>query len=115
MPFNKIVLNFGGAWDTLTNMFIAPVKGMYAFHLTIQKTEVTDNDLTVHIMHEFDIISGAHVNSATSGGTGSSTALIELDLLSRVYAQVYHGPIQSTSWYGVGSVQFTGFLLYILS
>ena len=95
-------------------MFIVPVKGVYAFHLTIQKAGTTYNDLFVHIMRDTSRISGAHVTTHNNSGTGSSTALIELQQFNRVYAQVSHGPLYSNSWHGVGSIQFTGFLLYIL-
>ena len=60
-------------------------------------------------------VSAAHVTRSLAFGTGSSTALIELDLLHNVYAQVTHGPIRAAEYLGVGSIQFTGYLLYNLS
>ena len=95
-------------------MFIVPIKGVYAFHLMVQKAGTLHNDLHVHIMQNTNKISGAHVTTPNNSGTGSSTVLMELFPLNRVYAQVSHGPLLSTSWHGVGSVQFTGFLLYSL-
>ena len=115
MPFNRIILDFGGAWDSFTNMFVVPVKGVYAFHLNIQKTGVTDDDLYVHIMKDAIRVSAAHVNGPNAYGTGCTMALIELDLLHNVYAQVTHGPIRAVDYRGVGSIQFTGYLLYNLS
>ena len=95
-------------------MFIVPVKGVYAFHLTIQKTGVSNNDLTVHIIGKSNLVSGAHVNEAIWYGIGSSTALMEVAQNDQVYAQVHNGGIHSGSWHGVGTVQFTGYLLYSL-
>ena len=96
-------------------MFIVPVKGVYAFHLMVHKTAVTDNFLTVHIMQDSSTIAGAHVNDVISHGTGCSSVLVELDQFNRVYAQVFHGPLQSSNWSGAGSIQFTGYLLYTLA
>ena len=96
-------------------MFIVPVKGVYAFHLMVLKTGVANNDLYVHIMRDNNSISGAHVTTSLRFGTGSSTALMELYPLNRVYAQCIHGPLHSGTWFGVGTVQFTGYLLYTLA
>ena len=113
MPFNKIILNLGGHWDTLTHIFIIPVKGVYAFHLTVQKSG-SNSDLYVHIMNDSKKISGAHVTNTSSYGTGSSTGLTELEQSNKVYIQVTQGTVHGFYWRGVGSVQFTGYLLYTL-
>ena len=115
MPFNRIILDFGSAWNSFTNMFVAPVKGVYAFHLNIVKAHYTNNGLYVHIMKDAVRISAAHVTTSLAYGTGSSTALIELERQNNVYAQVTHGPVLGVRWQGTGSIQFTGYLLYDLS
>ena len=114
MPFNRIILDFGGAWDSFINMFVVPVKGVYAFHLNIHKTGDTNN-LFVHIMKDAIRVSAAHVSGPNAYGTGCTMALIELDLLHNVYAQVTQGEIRGGDYLGVGSIQFTGYLLYNLS
>ena len=50
--FDTAVTNVGGYWDTLTNMFTAPVRGLYVFHLHVVQHNTQRYDINAYIMKE---------------------------------------------------------------
>ena len=109
IPFNRVVTNYGGMWDTLSYMFMAPVKGIYVFHVNIVQQSRRGNT-NAAIVRDGTIIAFAHVYSEIDFGSSSASVVLELEAYNRVYVRLEAGYLEAWSPYGING--FSGFLLY---
>ena len=81
--------------------FIAPVKGLYVFHLHVVQYFTQSHNLNAWIM--------AYVRSALHNGAGSASAVIKMEPLNRAYCRLEYGRLNHGFF-----TSFTGFLLHQL-
>ena len=106
IEFDRVLTNFGGMWDTLMHNFIAPVKGLYVFHLHVVQYTTPSNSLNAWIMKDGNRITMAYVRSVLHNGVGSASAVIEMEPLNRAYCRLEYGRLNEGFF-----TSFTGFLL----
>ena len=110
--FDLVITNFGGYWDTLTNMFTVPVRGLYVFHLHVVQPGAQRYDLKAYIMQETKNVTQAFVNNMINTGSGSASVVLELEERHRVYCKLANGRIHGSN---EGATSFTGYLLSVLA
>ena len=110
--FDQVITNFGGYWDTLTNMFTVPVRGLYVFHLHVVQPGTERENLEAYIMQETKNVTQAFVNNMINSGSGSASVVLELEERHRVYCKLANGRIYGSK---EGATSFTGYLLSVLA
>ena len=110
IEFDRVVTNHGGMWDSTSNMFISPVKGLYMFHMYVFRHD-TGTSLDAFIVKDGGKLAVAHINHSYDYGDGSASLVVELESLDRVYCRLSRGTLHSHVWSGIGNIHFSGFLI----
>ena len=105
VEFNNIVLNYDGWWNEPTSSFLAPVKGLYVFHLSIMANSgsFTRADIYARGSSVQACVAYSHPYSA------SASAVIQLESLDQVYVRLIRGSLYNYS--SDYNIHFTGYLL----
>ena len=108
--FDRVAYEIGGAWNNSTNHFIAPIRGIYYFQLTIIGGYSGDDTGVAHIQKGNIKLQVAH---ATPYSGGPASVIIQLEQNEQISANLAGGIA-----YGRGDngpyTHFIGFLLYQL-
>ena len=101
VEFATMTYNVGGGWDPFSHQFIAPVSGMYAFHLTAYRW--TAGPL-VYIMHQSEQLQRLSTGATEQSTSGS--AVLHVNRGNHVYVRLASG-----SLWGQDTTHLTGYLL----
>ena len=97
-------------WDTISSMFITPVKGLYLFHLYVFRDHARTG-LDAFIVKDNVKLAMTHISNAYPNGDGSVSLVVELEPLDRIYCRLLTGTLYSHVWSGFGNIHFSGFLI----
>ena len=104
--FNVIQTNFGGFWNSVTSSFVAPVKGIYVFHLSFMGY-LTNKWCVTQILHNEVVVQQA-MSHGSYYATATASVVIELAVLDQVHVRLSAGVLYET---GYSYAHFTGYLL----
>ncbi|TRY79058.1 hypothetical protein DNTS_033307 [Danionella cerebrum] len=110
--FDKVLTNIGEAYDPITGVFTAPVRGVYYFRFT--GSAFSSHDLGLSIFKgQKRFVSSYEYNSSDKNDQMSNGAVIELDPGEEVHVRLW-----VRSWVFVDRrynySTFTGFLVHLL-
>ncbi|KAK3583649.1 hypothetical protein CHS0354_021386 [Potamilus streckersoni] len=105
--FDKIVTNIGGGYHHSTGIFIAPISGVYVFHVTAMSTPGKNQFLM--LTKDGAGIQLLYTEAITNYESASITVPLELGKGSEVWVQTETG---MGTIHGYTQTIFTGFLLY---
>ena len=106
VEFDKIISNHGNCWNSITDTFKAPTKGLYCFTLTIMNGNKTY--VYGRIMRENSNLQSTRVDGSHYFNMGTASAVVLLGAGEHVYAEVEHGILYSDSTL---YTHFVGFLI----
>ena len=95
IPFNRMYTNVGGNFDAATSTFVCRIPGVYVFETTI--LAFPGKFAQVVIVKNDNILTNAYANAEgkTIGwDSGSTTAVVTLNLSDRVWVKVHITLIQ---------------------
>ena len=107
IPFNRILYNSGNGWNQSTHKFVAPVRGLYSFTLTVLNQQ--NNYLSASIKIQGSKIQGAFAAGDQHGNSGTASVVVELNKNQEVSASVDIGQMHGNSW-----THFVGFLIHAI-
>ena len=111
IEFDRIVTNIGGYWNPFSNIFVAPVEGMYMFHLYVFRGRTMGN-LNAFIVRDGVKLALAHVNAEYLFGDSSVSLIVHLYRGNNVFSRLSGGVLHSfTRHGGPAIVHFSGFLI----
>ena len=108
IEFGDIVSHYGNCWNSATNTFIAPITGLYSFHLNIMNYN-DRKTAWAKIMHENKELQRAYTHGHGIHHTGSASAVVKVNKGEHVYVRLMQGTIHSGPSYHWSS--FVGFLV----
>ena len=108
LEFGDIVSHYGNCWNSAVNAFIAPITGLYSFHLSIMNYN-DKKTAFVKLMHEDKEIQVAYAHGHGDHHTSTASAVVKVNKGEHVYARLMHGTVHSSSTHHWSS--FVGFLV----
>ena len=105
IAFNIITNHYGNCWNSVSKKFTAPVRGLYAFHLTVS---IYGSAATVHLMHGNRLLQKVY---SLGSDVGTAAAVVQVSRGEQVYGLLKSGIIKSSNRY---SSNFVGFLIRVL-
>ena len=108
IEFGLIIGHYGNCWNNATNTFIAPITGLYAFHVTFMNNS-EKKTTWVKLMHENKEVHRAYVQGDGKYQTSTASAVVIVNKGEHVYARLMAGTIHSDS--GYHWTNFVGFLV----
>ena len=107
IPFNRILYNSGNGWNQSTHKFVAPVRGLYSFTLTVLNQK--NYYLYASIKIQGREIQRAFAAGDQHGNSGTASVVVELNKNQEVSASVDIGQMHGNSW-----THFVGFLIHAI-
>ena len=107
IPFDKILYNSGNGWNQPTHKFVAPVRGLYSFTLTVLNERSNELFASIHVQGRH--IQGAFAAGDQHGNSGTASVVVELNKNQEVSASVDIGQMHGNSW-----THFVGFLIHAI-
>ena len=105
--FDEILYNSGNGWNQSTHKFVAPVRGLYSFTLTVLNEQ--NNKLYASIKIQDRNIQSAHAAGDQHGNSATASVVVELNKNQEVSASVDIGQMHGNSW-----THFVGFLIHAI-
>lgn len=107
--FDTERLNIGAGYHNQHGLFIAPVRGIYVFSVTILSSSGGHPRIEVDLMKNDIVLVSAFAHGSIDHDQGSVTVPVELDAGDEVWVQLEYP--DDTSIWGNGYTSFSGFLL----
>ena len=108
IPFNQILQNSGNGWNQSTHKFVAPVRGLYSFTLTVLNERSNELFASIHVQGRN--IQGGYAAGDRHGNSGTASVVVELNKDQEVSAFLDKGHMHGNNW-----THFTGFLIQALN
>ena len=107
MEFYDIINHYGQCWNSATNMFVAPITGLYSFQLTLMNPAGTSTTWA-QLMHENRIVQKAYASGGGPHNIGVAAAVLKVNKGEHVYVRLMHGTAHSN---GDHWTNFVGYLI----
>ncbi|XP_030286575.1 complement C1q subcomponent subunit C-like [Sparus aurata] len=108
LAFNKVLTNIGGAYDSSTGVFTAPVTGVYHFSFFYHAGGKHKARLTLFKNDKKIVKSSNHQTGSNTADNGGNAVVLQLQQGDKVYVSM---PENHHVWATSISTSFSGFLL----
>ncbi|KAI3382650.1 hypothetical protein SNEBB_005393 [Seison nebaliae] len=107
--FDRIETNVGGDYNGNTGIYVAPVKGVYKFDITV--SAISQSSAAVHLYVNKNIIITVWSSSIPSWSTSASSAIVQLNATDEVYLEI---PKEAQAIHGYMYTNMAGYILFVL-
>uniref|UniRef100_A0A3B5PTS8 Complement C1q-like protein 2 n=1 Tax=Xiphophorus maculatus TaxID=8083 RepID=A0A3B5PTS8_XIPMA len=109
LVYKRVITNVGNAYNQLTGIFVAPVRGMYYFSFFYHAGGYQPVNLFLMKNNEYILASSDHMTLFDGADNGGNAAFLELQQGDQVYVQL---KANTHVWGNSYTTTFSGFLLY---
>uniref|UniRef100_A0A671VUX3 Complement C1q-like protein 4 n=1 Tax=Sparus aurata TaxID=8175 RepID=A0A671VUX3_SPAAU len=107
LAYNKVLTNIGGAYDSSTGVFTAPVAGVYYFTFFYHAGLEHASKLMLFKNSEMIVMTSDQKSRSDPVDTGGNAVVLQLQQADKVYVRM---PINNHVW-AADHTTFSGFLL----
>lgn len=107
IPFSNVMSNVGGAWNTSSKRFVAPVKGVYFASFTYYTNNTETSKLTSNVPRPAILRNGSHTLMTTGYGGKSISTMVYLNVGDYLQAGAYNSSFPVNVYCGAGHNIFT--------
>lgn len=110
IPYDTVLLNHGNAYDSINHQFVAPIRGLYSFDISIGPVESCMAILVVNGVYR--VMTSEHVCDRCYGGAATS-AILMLEAGEAAWVVMENGALHSGNDALYGDVPrntFSGYL-----
>lgn len=111
IPYDRVVINLQHGYDTRHSHFIAPVKGIYGFSVSLMA--ILPSYCNIELVKNGDVLLPIHSGSHSDHETGSASVVVSLNAGDMVWVRYSSGDVNKL--YGDNYNQFSGFLIQNLT